>query len=135
MRIQTQHDLLAWRGLAGHWTGAHGRICLDKTRIATTAKPLPKDWLEQVKTTGTGSVDGETISQTDQAREYVMMSLRLNEGCDYRRLETIGGAGIFNADVKTQMIKDGLLSQTNSHLIAQPKGRIILNTLLADLLV
>ena len=134
---ESKHNMIYWRG--GDWLGigpgAHGRICLDKTRIATTAKPLPKDWLEQVKTAGTGSVDGEIISQTDQAREYVMMSLRLNEGCDYRRLESIGGAGVFNAEVKTQMIKDGLLSQTNSHLIAQPKGRIILNTLLAELLV
>ncbi len=45
--------MIYWRG--GDWLGigpgAHGRICLDKTRIATTAPPLPKDWLEQVKTT------------------------------------------------------------------------------------
>lgn len=133
---QCQHNLIYWRG--GDWLGigpgAHGRLTLNGARIATTAPAMPKDWLDAVAQNGTACIDSEIITAPDIAREYALMSLRLKEGCDYARLINLGGAEVLNEAAKTQQIKDGLLRQTNSHIIATDSGRMILNTILAELL-
>ncbi|WP_189639659.1 radical SAM family heme chaperone HemW [Paramylibacter ulvae] len=129
---ESQHNLIYWRygDYVGVGPGAHGRITVDGKRIATVSIRNPEAWLNADQKTS----DVEIISTTDQASEYLMMSLRLSEGSDVARFKNLSGQHLPD-DVITNHCADGLLRQTNSHIIATQKGRIILNALLRDLLV
>ena len=63
-----------------------------------------------------------------------MMSLRLSEGSDMRRYQNLSGKKL-NSQVIDNNIENKLLTVNRNHLIATPRGRIILNTILKDLLV
>ena len=133
---QSQHNLIYWRygDYVGVGPGAHGRISFNEQRIATSTTQNPEDWLRNVELHGTATSDDEIIAPIDQASEYLMMSLRLTEGSDMRRYQSLSGKQL-NSQVVDNNIENKLLTINKNHLIATPRGRIILNTLLKDLLV
>jgi oxygen-independent coproporphyrinogen-3 oxidase len=133
---QSRHNLVYWRygDYVGVGPGAHGRITVDGERIATSTTQNPEEWLRQVEISGTASTDDEIIAPIDQASEYLMMSLRLSEGSDMDRFSSLSGYR-FDDEVIDRNQEIGLLTVSNNRIIATPKGRIILNTLLKDLLV
>jgi oxygen-independent coproporphyrinogen-3 oxidase len=114
--------------------GAHGRITVDGKRIATSTTRNPENWLREVETVGTATTDDEIIAPIDQASEYLMMSLRLSEGSDMDRFYSLSGYRL-DQQVIDRNQELGLVFASNKRLIATPRGRIILNTLLKDLLV
>jgi oxygen-independent coproporphyrinogen-3 oxidase len=133
---QSRHNLIYWRygDYVGVGPGAHGRITVNGQRIATSTTENPEAWLRQVEIEGTASTDDEIIAPIDQASEYLMMSLRLSEGSDMGRFEALSGVSL-DKQVIDKNKELGLLTSTSDRLIATPRGRIILNTLLKDLLV
>jgi len=133
---QSQHNLIYWRygDYVGVGPGAHGRISFNEQKIATSTTQNPEDWLRSVELHGTATSDDEIIAPVDQGSEYLMMSLRLSEGSDMRRYQNLSGKKL-NSQVIDNNIENKLLTVNKNHLIATPRGRIILNTILKDLLV
>jgi len=133
---QSRHNLIYWRygDYVGVGPGAHGRITIDGQRIATSTVRNPEGWLREIELNGTATTDDEIISSIDQASEYLMMSLRLSEGSDMDRFRALSGFPL-PPQVIDKNQEMGLLKVSQGRLIATSKGRIILNTLLKDLLV
>ena len=132
---QSEHNLIYWRygDYAGIGPGAHGRLTIAGTKIATTSPSSPEDWLKKALASGQAFEQEEVISIEDQLLEYVMMSLRLAEGCDMERVHAFSNGGLNEGRIK-DLMDQGFLKRTNKSLIATAKGRIVLNSLLAEML-
>ena len=133
---ESRHNLIYWRygDYIGVGPGAHGRISENGNKIATTTIENPENWLRGVELNGTSTIDDEVINHIDQASEYLMMSLRLTEGVDMERYKKISGVALDNKLIDKN-IENGLITVINNNLIATQRGRIILNTLIKDLLI
>lgn len=132
---ECKHNLIYWRygDYAGIGPGAHGRLTLDGHRVATDTPLQPEGWLTAVQTEGSASRDAESISATDQAAEYVMMSLRLAEGCDLERADRISKNRV-DLGAMNSLIADGFLIQTGPNLQTTTRGKMVLNAILGKLL-
>ena len=134
-RSESRHNLIYWRygDHVGIGPGAHGRITHNGIKQATEAPRSPEKWLNTVQNKGSSFVITDEISKTDQAEEYLMMSLRLSEGTDLNRFKTLSGY-----DLETNKIDDlaslNLIQKTDDRLIATSQGRMILNSVLKELL-
>lgn len=130
---ESRHNLIYWRmgDYAGIGPGAHGRLTLPSGRVATSTLRSPEAWLTAA-TAGNGELERETLSDEDRAVEYLMMSMRLSEGCDLSRFTALRGAPL-RQDRLNDLIKDGFLRQGGDQLIATPSGRLVLNRLLLEL--
>ncbi|MDC0094979.1 radical SAM family heme chaperone HemW [Amylibacter sp.] len=133
---ESRHNLIYWRygDYIGVGPGAHGRISENGNKIATTTIENPENWLRGVELNGTSTIDDEVINHINQASEYLMMSLRLIEGVDMERYKKISGVALDNKLIDKN-IENGLITVINNNLIATQRGRIILNTLIKDLLI
>ena len=133
---ESRHNLIYWRygDYIGVGPGAHGRISENGNKIATTTIENPENWLRGVELNGTSTIDDEVINHIDQASEYLMMSLRLIEGVDMERYKKISGVALDNKLIDKN-IENGLITVINNNLIATQRGRIILNTVIKDLLI
>jgi oxygen-independent coproporphyrinogen-3 oxidase len=131
---EARHNLLYWRygSYAGVGPGAHGRLDLNGQRVATQAERLPERWRENVSRAGHGMVEKAVISPDDAAREHLLMNLRLAEGIDLSAYR----ARWNRSPDKTRMaalIDQGLLHLKGDRLIATPRGRLLLNSVIAAL--
>ncbi len=72
---EARHNLLYWRygSYAGVGPGAHGRLDLNGRRFATSTERLPERWREQVMSDGHGLIEKSEITDTDAAREHLLM--------------------------------------------------------------
>ncbi|MEI9990374.1 MAG: radical SAM family heme chaperone HemW [Rhizomicrobium sp.] len=131
---EARHNLIYWRygAYAGVGPGAHGRLDIGGKRIATQTERLPERWREAVLRQGHGLIEQSDIAPADAAREHLLMNLRLAEGLDlaaYRaRWSTVP-----NADRITSLVEDGLLILEGDRLTATPRGRLLLNSVIAAL--
>ena len=131
---ECQHNLLYWRygEYVGVGPGAHGRIVAEGERFATAAIRNPADWLKQVHAKGFGAEEMRSLDKQEQAEERLLMSLRLSEGL---RLSSLGRSG-FELPVAafSPLVADGLLTYEDGlHLRTTPKGRLVLNAVVAEL--
>lgn len=126
---ESKHNLLYWRGgdYAGSGPGAHGRLTLGGQRIATECWKQPEAWLKAV-TEGTGIKDTLLLPPLDIADERLIMGFRLKEG-----LLIDDVTGIIDRDRLESLTVDGLIWQQDSRIGATPKGRPVLNYLIAQL--
>ena len=60
-------------------------------RIATETEKRPESWLMRVEANGNGLTVNEPLMPGEQADEYLLMGLRLAEGIDPQRYETLAG--------------------------------------------
>ena len=132
---ESKHNLIYWRygDYVGIGPGAHGRLTLQRKRVATETPMMPDLWLQGVETNGTATTQTETISPEDQFAEYLMMSMRLTEGSEIERLHTLAPDRLELSKAKA-LQSDGFLDVTNERVIATPKGRLVLNAVLGELL-
>ena len=133
---ESRHNLIYWRmgDYAGIGPGAHGRLTLGGTRWATEAPKAPLPWLMQVETKGQGEVARVPVPMGEQATEYLMMSLRLAEGCDMDRYAALSGFEI-DGSVINGLREIGMISTDGARLRATPQGRMVLNAVLRELIV
>ncbi|MCC5959205.1 MAG: coproporphyrinogen III oxidase [Rhodobacteraceae bacterium] len=133
---QSRHNLIYWRygDYAGIGPGAHGRLTTDSARIATQTPLQPQTWLDQVNTTGHGESPPQTIPRDEQALEYLMMSLRLTEGADVKRYQTLAGQPLPENRIDS-LVADGFMTKSGDRIAATVTGRPILNALLRELLI
>ena len=130
---ESRHNLLYWRygDYAGVGPGAHGRLTVQGARIATQAERLPERWRERVVKMG-HSFDLTPIAQDEAARENLLMALRLSEGLDLAAYESRWGVHLPREKI-AHMREAGLLTKSETRLTASPQGRLVLNSLIAEL--
>ena len=131
---QSVHNLIYWRGgdYAGVGPGAHGRLTLDGRRWATEALRQPAAWLDAVENCGTGELPRDELASLARAQEYVLMSLRLAEGLDLARLNAISGLSLPRAAL-ADLSALNLVATGSGRVVATPKGRMVLNSLIRKL--
>jgi len=131
---ESRHNLIYWRAgdYAGVGPGAHGRLTLGGKRWATEAPKGPDAWLTQVEATRVGEALREVVAPADQALEYLMMALRLNEGVSRQRFALLAGRPI-NAARIARMVEVGMIEAVGDRIKATMGGRMVLNSLITEL--
>ncbi len=131
---ESRHNQIYWRygDYVGVGPGAHGRITLNGQRYATEAPRAPGAWLDAVKK-GQGLLPFEILKPEDQVVEHMMMGMRLFEGLDLERHETLAGKPL--SVKKIQELTDwGMIVVDGARLRATSQGRAVLNAVLRELL-
>ena len=127
---ESRHNKVYWRygDYIGIGPGAHGRVTVEGTRIATEQKRMPAGWLN-----GTDRQSEEVLSQQDQAVEFLMMGLRLAEGIDLVRYASLSGRQLCSTRIRE--LKDmGLVGTRGSILFVTNQGFSLINGILRALL-
>jgi oxygen-independent coproporphyrinogen-3 oxidase len=136
---ESRHNLVYWRAgaFAGIGPGAHGRLDLADGRVGTSTERAPERWLERVERRGHGLLPVEALDAPTQLAELVMMGLRLAEGVPLARLEDLAGRpwrDALDARGLARAERRGHLRIEDGRLEATPRGRLLLDTVLVDLL-
>ena len=93
----------------------------------------PETWLSLVESRGHGLIEDEVLSSLDQANECLLMGLRLEEGLDLVRAETLAGRSL-DQDILHRLMDEGLVETiSNHHLRVTAKGRPVLNAIVRAL--
>lgn len=132
---ECRHNLVYWRGheYAGIGPGAHGRLDIDGARYATATEKRPETWLTQVESVGTGLIVNDKLLPEERADELLLMGLRLTEGIDPKRYETIAGRPI-DAERVAALHAHGFVETTaDGRLRVTPPGFPVLDAVVADL--
>ena len=131
---EARHNLIYWRygAYAGVGPGAHGRLDLGGKRVATQTERLPERWRDAVLRNSQGLIEQSEIAPADAAREHLLMNLRLAEGLDLAAYRARWGTAP-DAGRIASLVEDGLLTLDGGRLIATPRGRLLLNSVIAAL--
>ena len=132
---ESQHNLLYWRygEYAGVGPGAHGRLVDGNNVLATATEKHPETWRQLVETQGNGLIQIEDTPMASQAREQLLMGLRIDEGIDLIRYESLAGKPMDQRKISA-MMELGLVAMSgNSRLAATQSGRRVLNSVIAEL--
>jgi oxygen-independent coproporphyrinogen-3 oxidase len=135
---ESRHNLTYWRysDYAGIGPGAHGRITLDGTLLATRRHRAPESWAGLVERRGHGITDQQSVPPEERAREMLIMGLRLREGVDEHRFALRTGCRLndaIDADVLSRAVEAGYLERADGRLRATTEGSLRLDALLAAL--
>lgn len=125
---ESVHNQIYWNSgdFVGIGPGAHGRISLDGKRIATSTILMPNAWLKS------NSREKRTfLSKEDERSELLLMGLRTKTGISKKRLYELD---FRNDSVLKQFIAEGFLRETSGKIAATQSGRMLLNSLLAELI-
>ncbi len=131
---ESAHNLLYWRygEYAGVGPGAHSRLRDGDNRLALITEKHPETWRAKVLQGGSGIVSSETVTPREQAREYVLMGLRIAEGISLPDYESLAGRAMDPTRISA-LSNLGLVSLHNDRLMATQGGRRVLNGLIAEL--
>ncbi|WP_142416187.1 radical SAM family heme chaperone HemW [Bartonella massiliensis] len=150
---ESAHNLLYWRyhQYAGFGPGAHGRFIenipnhsstFSKTplshlknneRYVTINEKHPEQWLELVEKTGHGCIETERLTLKQQANEMLLMGLRLCEGLELTRYETLSPKRIPIEKLIDLQHQELVEMVDNQRLKATTKGRIVLDHIISQL--
>ena len=132
---ECRHNLIYWRygDYAGAGPGAHGRLTRNGARVATQGERNPERWLARVEAEG-HAFDITQIDGNAASREQLLMGLRLSEGIDPTALARRWGETIDMGRVAF-LEREGLIARDAARLTATPKGRLVLNAVIAALAV
>ncbi|WP_409530186.1 radical SAM family heme chaperone HemW [Shinella sp.] len=132
---ESRHNLTYWRygDYVGIGPGAHGRLTTGGAKIATATERKPEAWLGLVETEGHGMIEQELLEREAQADELLLMGLRLKEGVDLARWQSLSGRDP-DPDREQFLIEHGFIERLgNSRLRCTPAGMLILDAVVADL--
>ncbi|MEZ5692220.1 MAG: radical SAM family heme chaperone HemW [Rickettsiales bacterium] len=134
------HNLNYWQGgdYIGIGAGAHGRITIEGRRVATSNIKSPNRWLDSVEKNNNALDLWETLSVREEIEERLMMGLRLADGMNYKDFITMTGYDIcdyINMDKKEFYTKEGLLENNKESLVVTKNGRLLLNSIISELLI
>lgn len=130
---ESRHNLIYWRygDYAGIGPGAHGRLTLGGTKVSLACHANPAKWLAAVSG-GNGEKGRSVLTPYDQSIEYLLMSLRLQEGTDRPRFRRFTGVD-FDQDTLSHLEELGLILVSAERIRATEQGRMVLNAILAEL--
>jgi oxygen-independent coproporphyrinogen-3 oxidase len=131
---ECRHNLIYWRygSYAGVGPGAHGRLDISGKRFGTVCEKLPERWQDCVSRQGHGFTEFEEIAAEDASREHLLMNLRLTEGIDLDAWQSRWGVQPNTAQINA-LSDAGFLLRDGAMLKATPKGRLVLNAVIAEL--
>ena len=131
---ECRHNLVYWRyqEYAGVGPGAHGRIGADGARRATATERSPERWLAAVEARGHSVITDEALTSGEQADELLLMGLRLREGIDTARYETLSGRA-FDPERVSALVAEGLIEVREGNLRVTAAGFPLLDAVVADL--
>jgi oxygen-independent coproporphyrinogen-3 oxidase len=121
---ESRHNLSYWRyeAYAGIGPGAHGR----RNGLATQRHRKPENWLAALARNGHGIAEEAEIAPGERRTEALLMGLRLSEGISY------APDGLDVAAVE-RFSAAGLLERTPERLRATPRGMLLLDGILAEI--
>jgi putative oxygen-independent coproporphyrinogen III oxidase len=132
---ESQHNLLYWRygEYVGVGPGAHGRLHEGAGARATVTEKHPETWRQQVELQGHSLTQDDVIEPAAQAREMLLMGLRIDEGVDLLRYEQLAGAPMARDKIDAMMQLGFVEMRGNHRLAATQAGRRVLNAVIAEL--
>lgn len=131
---ESRHNLIYWRygDYLGVGPGAHGRITIEGQKYETEAWSNPDKWLSAAES-GRTEKTHVAISREDQAAEFLLMGLRLSEGLSMSRYQKIAGRSL-SSDRIRYLEALGMVSKDHDRLVTTRHGRLVLNSVIRDLL-
>ncbi len=131
---ESLHNLTYWRygEYVGAGPGAHSRLKDGNLRHAIICEKHPETWRSLVQEHGHGISSAEIVAPRDQAREYMLMGLRISEGIDATEFERLAGQPVDLGKIAS-LAELGLIAQRGHRISATPAGRRILNAVIAEL--
>lgn len=132
---RSRHNLLYWRSAdwVGVGPGAHGRVSVDGTRIATEAQRRPADYIDAVAENAIGWIEETRLSGADAAAETLLMGLRIDEGADIARVEALRGSPV-NREALRWLMEQNLVVADERRIRLTQRGRLLANRIAAELL-
>ena len=132
---ECQHNLTYWKGISflGVGPGAHGRVDIRKKRYLTEAPSNPEVWLEQVQKKKMHLFHCESISNSEQAEEYIMMGLRLREGVNLSHYNKLAKTEL-SKSIINELVNDELITLDNQILATTKSGKVLTNYVIRKLL-
>jgi putative oxygen-independent coproporphyrinogen III oxidase len=137
---ESRHNQSYWRSDAylGIGPGAHGRVTRGSERISTRNLKSPERWLERTTHDGNGLEEETILTAAERAEEKLLMGLRLvGEGCNLARLDEDERSYLTHLwrDGRVEaLVQQGMLQRQGELLTATAQGRLLLNTITAQLL-
>ena len=129
---ESRHNLAYWRyrDYAGVGPGAHGR----RGGLRTVRHKKPENFLSAVSRNGHGISEEEALTASEAAHEALVMGLRLAEGIEPAVLsDRFAGQRIVDNHSVEQLIGHGLLERDGPRLRTSPAGRLLLDSILAEI--
>jgi oxygen-independent coproporphyrinogen-3 oxidase len=129
---ESRHNLTYWRyrDYTGVGPGAHGRRLGQRT----VRHKKPENFLSAVARNGHGLSEEEALTQEEAAHEALVMGLRLTEGIDTQALANrIGVERLVEESAVARLQKLGLLDRQGTRLAVTPAGRLLLDSVLAEI--
>ncbi|WP_157215725.1 radical SAM family heme chaperone HemW [Flavisphingomonas formosensis] len=128
---ESRHNLTYWRygDYAGIGPGAHGR----RGSRATLRHRKPENWLGAVQGSGHGIAGEDPLDAVTQAREAILMGLRLNEGLDLARVRAAGAGEAIDADAAARLERLGLIRREPARIVVREAGMLLLDRIAAEL--
>ncbi len=129
---ESRHNLTYWRyrDYAGIGPGAHGR----RGGLRTVRHKKPENFLSAVARNGHGLVEEEVLTRGEAAQEALVMGLRLAEGIDPGALaERLGVGQIVDEAAVDRIVALGLLERDGARLCTTSPGRLLLDSILAEI--
>lgn len=131
---RSRHNVIYWHSddWIGVGPGAHGRMTHNGIRIATEAQRKPSEYIESVRAAGVGWADETPLTSEEAADEVLIMGLRVEEGVELRRIETLRGARL-NREKLQWLVEQGHVTQENGRIRLTRSGRLLSNRIIAEL--
>jgi oxygen-independent coproporphyrinogen-3 oxidase len=131
---RSRHNALYW--MSDDWIGvgpgAHGRVTHNGARVALEAQRRPADYIDAVRENGVGWISEARLTPQEAADEVLLMGLRIEEGVDLARVESLRGAPI-NHQALAWLIEQNLVTQDNGRIRLTRSGRLLSNRIVAEL--
>jgi len=131
---ESRHNLAYWqyRDYAGVGPGAHGR----RTGMRTVRHKKPENFLSAITRNGHGLVEEEALTHDEAAHEALVMGLRLAEGIVPTELaDRLGVDRVVDDNAVARLSNLGLLETDDSRLRTTQAGRLLLDSILAEIAI
>lgn len=131
---ESRHNLTYWRygDYIGIGPGAHGR----RQGTATLRHKKPENFLSAIARNGSGLQTAEALSPAEQAREALLMGLRLREGVDLTALAARTGlttTALIHQHKVTQLQQQDLIWHDAGRLGVTAAGMLLLDHILGEI--
>lgn len=130
---ECRHNLLYWRNEPYIGVGPSAAGCLNGRRYKNVADVA--GYVRLIERDGHAEVESEIIDTEMLIVELVMMQLRLNEGLSiaaFRERIGVDPRDLFG-DSLTRLTDLGLVTVSETHIALTRSGRLVANTVIADL--
>ncbi|MEO9529296.1 radical SAM family heme chaperone HemW [Roseibium sp.] len=132
---ECRHNQVYWRygDYVGVGPGAHGRLTVGASRLATSTERHPETWLETVERHGHALVENTGLSEEEQGDEFLLMGLRLTEGIDMKRYERYAHKSL-DPNRLNALKEHGMVEEIGENRVrATRDGFFVLDAVVADL--